>query len=112
MIDQLHQLEQQLLADMLGAKTLQQLEEFRIRYLARKGRIAELFDGMRNLPSEQRPAVGKALNELRSLAQSKFDEKKALLEQAEKRPAAPLDLTLPGRPRWVGSKHPITQAWE
>jgi phenylalanyl-tRNA synthetase alpha chain len=112
MIDQIQQLEEQLVADILGVKTLQELEEFRVKYLARKGRIAKLFDGMRSLTPEQRPGAGKRLNELRSLAQSKFDEKKALLEQTEKRPVAPLDLTLPGRPRWVGSKHPITQAWE
>jgi phenylalanyl-tRNA synthetase alpha chain len=112
MIDQIQQLEERLVADILGVKTLQELEEFRVKYLARKGRIAELFDGMRSLTREQRPAAGKRLNELRSLAQSKFDEKKALLEQTERRPETRLDLTLPGRPRWVGSKHPITQAWE
>jgi phenylalanyl-tRNA synthetase alpha chain len=111
-ISQIEQLKEQILAEILGVKTLQQLEDFRVKYLARKGKIAELFDGMRSLPPEQRPAVGKALNELRSLAQSKLDEEKALLEQSDKRVEAHLDLTLPGRQRWVGSKHPITQAWE
>lgn len=112
MINQIEQLKQQLLVEIGDVNTPKQLEDFRVRYLARKGRIADLFDGMRNVPPDQRPAVGKALNELRSLAQSKFDEKKTLLEQSEKQTEARLDLTLPGRQRWVGSKHPITRAWE
>jgi phenylalanyl-tRNA synthetase alpha chain len=112
MTDRIAQLKEQLQADIQRVESTSELEEFRIKYLARKGQIAVLFDQLKELPAEERPAVGKALNELRALAQSRFDEKKAKLEQTGEQSKPHLDLTLPGRPRWVGSKHPITRAWE
>ena len=112
MIDQIEKLKQELSADILEVKTPRELEEFRIKYLARKGRIAVLFDAMRDLPPGERPVIGKALNDLRALAQLKFEEKKALFEHTEERVQPGLDLTIPGRPRWLGSKHPITRAWQ
>lgn len=112
MLDRIEQVKQHALSDILEIKSLSELEEFRLEYLARKGKIAELFDEMRTLSPEEKPAIGKALNELRAIAQQKFDEKKQLLEQSAARPKPRIDLTLPGRPRWIGSKHPITQTWE
>lgn len=112
MLNEIGQLQQQVLSDIERVSSARELEEFRIRYLARKGKIAELFDRMKEIPSAEKPATGKALNELRDLARSKYEEKKNLLEASASRPKLQLDLTLPGRPRWVGSKHPVTQTWE
>src|SRR5689334_19179845 len=87
-----------------------QLDEFRVKYLARKGRIAALFDRLKEVPAADRPAAGKALNELRRAVEGLFDERKNGLGASGTREAAPaVDLTLPGRRPWPGSQHPITQ---
>ena len=112
MLDQIEQLKQQILAEIADVATPNALEEFRIKYLARKGKIAELFDALRELSPQERPAVGRALNELRTLSQLRFDEKREEMRQTEEPRDTPLDLTLPGREPWLGSKHPITQTWE
>ncbi|MBI4547384.1 MAG: phenylalanine--tRNA ligase subunit alpha [Ignavibacteriae bacterium] len=109
MLDKAQEVKQTALQEINLAKTFQELESFRIKFLARKGLIADLFDRMRELPSDQLPAVGKSLNELRSFVQALYEDKKNQLESAQKPKKEYLDLTLPGRERWVGSKHPITQ---
>ena len=83
------------------------LEEFRIKYLARKGAIADLFDRLKTAEVSQKPLLGKSLNELRTYVQGLYDHKREL------RTAAPtarvgIDLTLPGRSRFQGSIHKRT----
>ena len=85
------------------------LDEFRVRYLARKGAIAALFDRLKAVPAEERPALGKSLNELRAAVQQMLDEKSASLGGTPGRPAPPADLTLPGRRGLIGTRHPLTQ---
>jgi phenylalanyl-tRNA synthetase alpha chain len=94
------------------AVTLQDLEQVRIKFLARSGEIAVLFEEMKTVAASEKPALGKALNELRQDAQSQFDAKKILLEQSSKPKEIPFDLTLPGRPRPIGTKHPVVQVME
>lgn len=95
--------------EIANCKSLTDLESFRIKFLARKGSIAELFDTLKNVSPEERPIVGKSLNELRSNTQRLFDERKALLEMSVNAETEIVDLTLPGRRNWIGSLHPITQ---
>jgi phenylalanyl-tRNA synthetase alpha chain len=87
--------------------TPDQLEQFRIQYLARKGLIAQLFDRMKDVSAEQKPAVGRMLNELRRDVQEKFDQREQQLRAAPEDSA--VDLTLPGRRFYTGTRHPITQ---
>ena len=109
MLDTISTIKQSALSEIEVASDIQSLDNFRIKYLSRKGQVAELFDKLKEVSSDQRPQVGKALNELRVLVQSKFDEKKVTLEQSVKKQTSSLDLSLPGRKHWVGSKHPLTQ---
>jgi len=83
-----------------------------VKYLSRRGEIALLFDQIRTHPPEDRPALGKELNRLRDTVQKSYDEKKLELERGTRKDSASLDLTLPGRERWVGSEHPIIQTLE
>ncbi|HXG37991.1 MAG TPA: phenylalanine--tRNA ligase subunit alpha, partial [Bacteroidota bacterium] len=69
-------------------------------------------DELKSVPNDQKPAIGKALNELRSFAQSSYDEAKLRIEQSALRREARFDVTLPGRPIPVGTKHPITRTIE
>lgn len=112
MLERIEQIKQSALAEIESATDIQSLENVRVKYLARKGQIASLFDQMKDVPSDQRPLIGKVLNEARTLVQNRFDEKKSALEAKSKPKSATEDLTLPGRKVWVGSKHPITQTMD
>lgn len=99
---------QQAEADIATVETQQQLEEFRIRYLARKGLVASLFDQLKTVPPAERPEVGKLLNDLRQHTQSLLDQK---LTSFVKKPSRSqrVDPTLPGRRKFLGTKHPLMQ---
>jgi phenylalanyl-tRNA synthetase alpha chain len=85
------------------------LDEFRVAYLARKGAIAALFDRLRTVPAQDRPALGKLLNELRAAVQQMHDEKAAALGRTGASRTPAVDLSLPGRRGFIGTKHPLTQ---
>lgn len=92
--------------------TLAELDQFRVTFLARNGLLGQLYDGMKDIAPGERPAAGKAVNDLRAMIQSLFEQKKADLESASKPKVEFIDLSLPGRKRWLGSKHPLTQTLE
>lgn len=94
---------------LLGVNDLKQLEEIRIKFLSRNGLIAELFEQLKGVSKEEKPVLGKLLNALRNSVQTKFDEKKQLIEQNTGSESDKIDLTLPGRVRTIGSKHLMTQ---
>lgn len=86
------------------------LEAFRLRFLSRKGKVQSMFGKMRNVPKEDRSRVGKAMNEVKQLAETKFNtQKKALQSKKKTRFKATDDLTLPVSPEYAGSLHPLTQ---
>jgi phenylalanyl-tRNA synthetase alpha chain len=109
MLDKIEKLRISAAAELSAVENLQSLEAFRVMFLARKGRIAELFDDLKDVPSADRPKIGKALNELRSEIQKLFDSTKVSLEHLHKTEEELLDITLPGRRKWMGSEHPLTQ---
>ncbi|MBL0176711.1 MAG: phenylalanine--tRNA ligase subunit alpha [Ignavibacteria bacterium] len=84
-------------------------EDFRIQYLARKGRIATLFEDMKALPPAERPVAGKLLNALRVEAEGIHAAAVASIGIAGAAHAAHLDLTLPGRAMPVGHQHIVTK---
>ncbi len=96
--------------DIQTVSSKDELEQFRLKYLVRKGIIQQMFEGIKSASPDERPQLGKALNELRQTAQKLFDEKKQELEQSKTLTRDKLDLTIPGRRRPVGTKHPVTQA--
>ncbi|MBX2992729.1 MAG: phenylalanine--tRNA ligase subunit alpha [Bacteroidetes bacterium] len=102
------ELREQVEAEIASVTTAGQLEAFRIKFLARKGLVALLFDELKNVPTAEKPMAGKQLNELRQRTQSLFDEKAASLKSAP-HVSAQLDPTLPGRRKFLGTKHPLMQ---
>lgn len=89
----------------------EQLEQFRQRFVGRKGVVEALFENLKDLPKEQRREVGQTLNQLKNFANDYFQKFQAQIEaQAEQSPAASLDLTLPTVPQQLGSIHPLTLA--
>ncbi|HEX9829607.1 MAG TPA: phenylalanine--tRNA ligase subunit alpha [Bacteroidota bacterium] len=112
MLDKINHIRIEFSNELAQVSDAQTLEQLRIKYLARKGSIAELFDELKSVSADEKPALGKALNELRMFVQSGFDETKAKLEQSGTQKDIPFDVTLPGRPVPLGTKHPITQTLE
>ncbi len=88
--------------------TEQQLDDFRIKFLSRNGLIASLFNDLKSVPAAEKPAIGKLLNSLRQDTQLLFDDKSLSLKTAPK-DSSVQDPTLPGRRRFLGTKHPLMQ---
>jgi phenylalanyl-tRNA synthetase alpha chain len=85
------------------------VEAYRIAYLARKGKIAALFDELKNVPKEEKPAAGKALNTLRQTAQQLLDDAAAALTTDAAGAGQGIDLSLPGRRPARGHMHIVSQ---
>lgn len=89
------------------AQKPEQVEEFRIKVLGSKGVLKELFADFKNVPNEQKKEVGQLINQVKEQAQLKIDEFKALFENVIPVDNT-IDLTKPGFPTTVGSRHPIS----
>ncbi len=89
------------------------LEEARVEFLGRKGRLAQLMARLPELTPEQRPALGQTANEVKQSLTELFDSRKRGLEEArEAALLAAFDPGLPGRKPWRGSLHPITMVMD
>ncbi|GMU96485.1 phenylalanine--tRNA ligase subunit alpha [Ignavibacterium album] len=113
MLDEIiNQIQNEFEKDILEADSLKKLEEIRIKYLARNGSVTLLFDKLKEASKEEKPVLGKKLNELRNSITEKFNSKKELLEKSETSAKEFIDLTLPGKKVKLGSKHILTQTLE
>lgn len=88
-------------------KAIEEVEDFRIKYLSKKGLIPALFDDFRNVPAEQKKEVGQRINELKQTALAKLEELKASL-QVSNDGKVELDLSRPGDPLNLGARHPLS----
>jgi len=85
----------------------QELEAFRIEFLGSKGIIKELFAELKNVPNEEKKAVGQLMNELRQIAEQKLSDKKEELEASDVRKEK-IDLSRPGDSIPMGARHPLS----
>jgi phenylalanyl-tRNA synthetase alpha chain len=85
------------------------LEAWRIRYLGSKGAVKAAMQRLRQVPREQKPAYGKAVNELKTALQEAHAARKAALAPQGALPPENIDVTLPGRRPKIGHTHVITQ---
>lgn len=84
-----------------------EVEQFRVRFLGRKGIMAELFEQFKTLPNEQKKELGAALNQLKNAAQAKVEEFKNFVEQAPELNDTH-DLTMPADFAERGSRHVLS----
>ena len=90
-----------------SANNKEDIENFRIKLLSKKGLIPQLFSEFKNIPPEQKKEIGQKLNELKFKVQLKI--KQLNIELAESVEAKPiLDLTLPGDVSNLGTRHPVS----
>jgi phenylalanyl-tRNA synthetase alpha chain len=88
------------------ASTKDKVEEFRLEFISKKGKISSLFDSLKNATAEQKKDLGKELNDLKQLAEAKFKELQSKLEAKENLTSI-ADLTLPVVPNQTGNLHPL-----
>ncbi len=96
-------------SDISKVSDLKDLENVRIKYLSRNGKISTLFEDLKTATKEEKPLVGKSLNELRNYATTQFNLLKENLETASSSTDEKIDITLPGITKILGSKHLLTQ---
>lgn len=96
--------------ESFAAETKEQVEEYRIKWLSKKGEITALFEDFRTVPNEMKKEMGQKLNELRNKAQDRINELKEKFDNlANDSAKAQLDLTMPGYPTTqLGSRHPLS----
>ena len=97
-------------ADLKKVTDKASLEDFRIKYLARKGRITQMLTQIGQFPPDQKPAAGQLANKIKKEVTEAFQKLKKNLAEADQTKSQQLiDVTLPGIPTGVGKMHVITQ---
>ena len=87
------------------------VEELRLKYLSRKGLLPALMSELGKVPADQKPLVGKTLNQVKNAINAAFAEAQERL-YSRKAALDAIDVTLPGRCRHYGHQHSITQVME
>ena len=85
-----------------------ELEAFRLKFISRNGTVTKLFDELKNISREEKPAFGKKLNEVKKLAEGKYNSLKEQFGDAVSSKEI-IDLTLPAAEFSVGREHLISQ---
>jgi len=100
----------QIESDLQNVNSAQQLEAFKLKYLGRKGLIAELTGSIPTVPVEQRGIFGKQVNELKNKVTAIVqDRQKYLVSVPEEKNDASFDISMPGIAQDLGRLHPLTQ---
>lgn len=115
MKEKLHAIREEAIAKLAEADDLEKLNEIRVSFLGKKGRLTEVLKSMKNVAPEDRPAVGQMVNDTRSVIESKMEEAKEKLAAKaleRKLKAEIIDVTLPAKKNNTGHRHPNTIALE
>src|SRR5467141_5240585 len=109
----LEQLRDDALREIEAARDERSLEEVRVKYLGKTGSISEWGERMKTLGKEERPVVGKLLNQARNALTAAIEERAQKFRvQKESDTLATIDISLPGTPHEIGSLHPLHQMHE
>lgn len=108
-------IKEELESKLSNIESIKELNDIRVEYLGKKGKITELSSLMKELSVEEKKEFGKNLNLLRKTLESKLDELKVILEEKElnkKLESEKIDITLPSTKIKMGSSHPLNQIIE
>ena len=108
MIDKIEEIKEEI--ESFNSEKAEEIEQFRIRMLGRKGLITSLFKDFKQVPPEHKKEIGKLLNELKTLAQEKVESlnQRAAYREKESSEEHKPDLTMPANFLEPGSRHPIS----
>jgi phenylalanyl-tRNA synthetase alpha chain len=108
MLDALSSLEHAALAELAQVAAPDALEQWRIAYIGANGRLKVAMNGLKDVPKDQKPAVGKKLNEVKAALEAAFEARKEAVAAAG--PKGPMvDLTEPGLPVGLGRRHVLSR---
>ena len=96
----------------LQCKTEKEVEDARVRLLGKKGEITQLFDEFRTIAPELKREFGQKLNVLKKDAMARIEELKASAAASGSAAGSGEDVTMPGEPHQLGSRHPVSIARE
>ena len=114
-MQQLTEIVEQALVIIDQASDLKALDDIRVDYLGKKGKITDMMKMMGSLSPEEKPAFGQAVNDAKQAIQQKLTERIDGLKSSEleaKLIAEKIDVTLPGRTQEIGGLHPVTRTLE
>lgn len=112
LLTQLDALQAEGLAKLADVNDLTALEDLRVAYLGRKGAINQLKRGLKDVPADERPAVGAKANAVSEALDTAITEKHDTLARAamaERLQAETIDITMPGVVTPLGGAHPLTR---
>ena len=115
MKEQLEALRAQAMEELASLRSPKELEDFRVRYMGKKGSVTGLLRGMGALPAEERPIMGQMVNQLRQELEDAVTEKSDSLQaqlQKEQLAKEKLDVTMPGKKDAAGGLHPLNVVLE
>ena len=114
-MSELEQIAKQAESSITAAEKLSTLDDLRVEYLGKKGRLTGLLKGLGKLTAEERPVAGAKINDVKQSLQDLIGQRKAYFESIDlnaKLAKETIDVTLPGRGEDVGGLHPVTRTME
>ncbi len=115
MKEELERIRREALTALAAVSSEADAEQLRLRFLGRKGELTTVVRGLRDVPADERPAVGVYLNEIKTEVEEQIDR---VVSQARSQARAAqvarerIDVTVPGKRRQIGHLHPLTQTME
>lgn len=112
---ELNSIKDEAIAASQSAESTTRIEELKVEFLGRKGRLTLILRSVGNLPPDERPAAGQLTNAVKKEIEAAFERRAAELETVEltaKLAAGSTDVSLPGKVPSVGGKHILTQITE
>ncbi|MFC2052327.1 phenylalanine--tRNA ligase subunit alpha [Chloroflexota bacterium] len=111
MIKQLEELTANALRELESAKSIKELESWRVRYLGKKSELTQILRGLGGRSLEERKVIGARANEVRADLEKCFERKEYAIREAQSAAVEneAIDITLPGHLFPIGRLHPITQ---
>jgi phenylalanyl-tRNA synthetase alpha chain len=112
LLEEIERVKQDFDQDIAETDSEKKLELVRIKYLSRKGSVTKLFEQLKEVPKEDKPAIGKKLNSLRQDITDSINSLKIKFGEGKGSSADEIDLTLPGTELKIGSKHLLIQTMD
>lgn len=111
MKQQLEAIQNQALEKLSAISDIKELDDLKVAYLGKKGELTQILKGMGSLSAEERPIIGQMANDVRVVLEEAISNAKERLIKAlrnEKLKNEVLDITMPGKVKTLGKKHPLT----
>ena len=113
--EKLKEIQKRAAEEMKLADGLEKLNEIRVAVLGKKGSLTSVLKSMKDVPPEERPQVGKYVNETRDIIEKMIEEQRRAFEEEElnrRLGNEAIDVTLPAKKQRIGHRHPNTIALE